>query len=101
MDREQGVGQSQSNIRLWFAAQAAYLLMNTLVFHKIPEDLGPTIFRPPPSSSPPRTVQADLWTPFLRIVNYDFELSYEHDPIFDKGLVPTWLLRPQLRSWTS
>ncbi len=82
--RDQGWDLDEQELKERFATQAAYLMMNKLVFHKVLDDSGAYEKIPPLVVGSIESVGPDLSSAFNRIVKYvDFEPIYEHDPIFD------------------
>jgi len=68
-----------------FTAQAAYLLMNKLVFYKILEDEPAYREVPKLEFTSTENLTADLQYLFSRLVEeVDFEAIYEQDPIYDE-----------------
>lgn len=76
---------NQKNIIQKFTAQAAYLLMNKLLFYKILEDEPAYEKVPQLEVTSTKNLTQDLQKLFTRIVDQvDFEAVYEQDPIYDK-----------------
>jgi len=71
-----------------FAVQAAYLIVNKLVFHKVLQDSE--VYRVPPLRlDRGRDLLPQLASAFKGVVqSVDFEAIYEHDPIFDEIPLP-------------
>lgn len=81
-DMESG---GQMAVREEFAEQAAYLLINKIIFYKILEN-SPTYEEDvDPLAVSPYRVQEDLQDFFKHIVeSVDFEAVYEHDPVYSE-----------------
>lgn len=78
---KQGWEVKEQDTGLRFSRQAAYLLMNKLLFYKILEDTGHDV---------PKLALHDLADPVKRREGFrrltekvDFQAVYEHDPVFD------------------
>jgi type I restriction-modification system DNA methylase subunit len=73
----------QRAARREFAEQAAYLLINKILFYKILENAPTYADDVNPLAVSPHRVQADLEDYFEHLVGtVDFEAIYEHDPIY-------------------
>ncbi|ELY72554.1 N-6 DNA methylase [Natronobacterium gregoryi SP2] len=78
-------GDNPSEVRREFAEQAAYLLINKIIFYKILES-APTYSQDvEPLAVSPHRVQEDLRDYFDQIVDeVDFEAVFEHDDVYDE-----------------
>lgn len=75
----------QQEVRREFAEQAAYLLINKILFYKILENAPTYEDDVDPLAVSPLRVQEDLEDHFQHLVEtVDFEAIYEHDPIYSE-----------------
>ncbi len=75
----------RTDVRREFAEQAAYLLINKILFYKILESAPTYEEDVEPLAVSPHRVQADLEDYFEHLVEtVDFEAIYEHDPIYSE-----------------
>lgn len=75
----------QREVRREFAEQAAYLLINKILFYKILENAPTYEDAVDPLAVSPLRVQGDLDDYFQHLVEtVDFEAIYEHDPIYSE-----------------
>jgi type I restriction-modification system DNA methylase subunit len=75
----------QQDVRNEFADQAAYLLINKILFYKILENAPTYKNDVDPLAVSPLRVQEDLEDYFQNLVDtVDFEAIYEHDPIYSE-----------------
>ena len=75
----------QQEVRREFAEQAAYLLINKILFYKILENAPTYEDDVDPLAVSPLRVQDDLEDYFEHLVEtVDFEAIYEHDPIYSE-----------------
>lgn len=75
----------QQEVRREFAEQAAYLLINKILFYKILENAPTYEDDVDPLAVSPLRIQEDLEDYFQHLVEtVDFEAIYEHDPIYSE-----------------
>ncbi|WP_082238236.1 N-6 DNA methylase [Halorubrum tebenquichense] len=75
----------QQEVRREFAEQAAYLLINKILFYKILENAPTYEDDVDPLAVSPLRVQEDLEDYFQQLVEtVDFEAIYDHDPIYSE-----------------
>lgn len=85
LEYESADSEDQEKVRKEFAEQAAYLLINKLIFYKILENAPTYSSDIDPLAVSPYRVQNDLEDFFLHIVDeVDFEAIYEHDEIYSE-----------------
>jgi len=85
VEYEEMGASDQQEVRREFAEQAAYLLVNKILFYKILENAPTYEDDVDPLAVSPLRVQDDLEDYFKQLVEtVDFEAIYEHDPIYSE-----------------